>query len=264
MVDRHPAQLAALRAAYGRHGRIGDDGTSELSLQEFVSLATELELPLSKKSEDEQRRIFLEVAASGRGSQETVSFEEFCKWIETSTSADAVALGLLAREEESALSAGLVRAFTSLLRPLSGVALIQALLALKFKCAVMAKSSVLLIKKFMFLAKTKAFISAETAMRNPWRLFRRQVFSPLDAFRVHPSGIWDALREEHKERGVRGIGSKTTGPYLANAVVAMCMFHTYTYTRLSLHMLPAERVNVVDHPLKCEAAASCATCLEIR
>ncbi|CAE7545600.1 unnamed protein product, partial [Symbiodinium pilosum] len=118
--------------------------------------------------------------------------------------------------------------------------------------------SVVVMKKCMFMVKAKTFVSIESAVRNPWRLFRRQVFSPLDPFRLHPSGIWDAIRQEHKERGVRGIGAKTTGPYLANAVVAMSMFHTYTYTRLWLHMLAAENPKIADNPLGCEAVSASA------
>lgn len=253
-----PTQLAALHAEYSRHGRLGDDGTSELNFHEFVALATALQLPLSKQSEEEQRSVFAEVATSGGGSETTVSFEELCAWIEKGASADAVALRLLAREEESAFSAGLVRAVTGLIRPLSGVALIQALIAMKFKLLWLAKSATVVAKKCMMFAKAKAFVSAEAAVSNPWRLFRRQVVSPLDAFRVHPSGILGALREEHKKRGVRGIGLKTTGPYLANAVVAMSMFHTYTYARLSLHMLAVEHPMIADSPLRCEAAAASA------
>ena len=251
-------RLAALHAEYGRYARLGNDGTSELNFQEFVALATALQLPLSRQSEEDQRRVFAEVATSGGGSQNTVSFEELCAWIEKSTSADAVALRLLTLEEESAFSAGLVRAMTGLLRSLGGVAVIQALAALKFKCLWIAKSVAFAAKKLMMLAKAKAFVSAETAMRNPWRLFRRQVVSPLHAFRVHPSGMWDALREEHKQRGVRGIGIKTTGPYFANAVVAMSMFHAYTYARLSLHMLAAEYPAITENPLRCEAGAASA------
>ena len=257
-----PTQLAALHAEYSRHGRLGDDGTSELNFYEFVALATSLQLPLARQSEEEQRSAFAEVATSSGGSETTVSFEELCAWIEKSPSADAIALRLLTREEESAFSAGLVRAVTGLIRPLSGVALIQALIAMKFKLLWLAKSATVAAKKCMMFAKAKAFVSAEAAVRNPWRLFRRQVFSPLDAFRVHPSqgiaGIWGALREEHEKHGVRGIGLKTTGPYLANAVVAMSMFHTYTYARLSLHMLAVEHPMIAESPLRCEAAAASA------
>ncbi len=61
------------------------------------------------------------------------------------TSQDEIVRVLLAREEESALSGGLVRAMTSLLRPLSGVAVLQALLALKFKFLGIAKMSVVVV-----------------------------------------------------------------------------------------------------------------------
>ena len=255
--SRTKPQLAALQAVYSRHGRVGDDGTSELNFHEFLALARELKLPLCTQSEEEQRRTFTEVATSGGGNANTISFQEFCVWMEK-TSQDEIVRVLLAREEESALSGGLVRAMTSLLRPLSGVAVLQALLALKFKFLGIAKMSVVVVKKCMFMVKAKTFVSIESAVRNPWRLFRRQVFSPLDPFRLHPSGIWNAIRQEHKERGVRGIGAKTTGPYLANAVVAMSMFHTYTYTRLWLHMLAAENPKIVDNPLGCEAVSASA------
>ncbi|CAJ1327429.1 unnamed protein product, partial [Effrenium voratum] len=117
-------------------------------------------------------------------------------------------------------------------------------------------------KKVTLLAKAKAAYTLEASIRNPFRLFRRQVVSPLDAFRSHPQGLVDAVRKEFKETGVQGVSTKTLAPYVANATIAMAMFHTYTATRLFLHRVASEPgewpAAVGDWPLLCEAASGLA------
>ncbi|CAJ1328165.1 unnamed protein product, partial [Effrenium voratum] len=141
-MELSPAQLAALRDLYSRHGRIGDDGTSELNFEEFRALAQSLQLPVAQLPESAQREVFAELAASGAGPRETASFEEFCRWTAEGSGADALAL-LEASQSDAALSAGAARLLTTLLRPLGGVAFLQGLVALKLKGLWLAKASLL-------------------------------------------------------------------------------------------------------------------------
>lgn len=72
----------------------------------------------------------------------------------------------------------------------------------------------------------------KTSMQNPARLFRRTAVSPLHDFAAHPAGALQGLRSEFSSHGFKGVTCKALGPYLANSIVAMSMFQTYSATRL--------------------------------
>lgn len=74
--------------------------------------------------------------------------------------------------------AGAARMLVSALRPLSGLALVQVLLAFKVKVLGFGKLGLLLLKKGMFFCKAKAALSLEASIKNPARLFRRQAGEP--------------------------------------------------------------------------------------
>ncbi|CAK8993524.1 Hypothetical protein (Fragment) [Durusdinium trenchii] len=246
-------QLAALHEVYSRHARVGPDGTAELGLEEFRALARAEGLVLENAEE-------LFVALAGRsGAEETVSFEEFCCWIKEKGGKDweALAKDVSKKQHIADAWAGAARMLVSALRPLSGLALVQVLLAFKVKVLGFGKLGLLLLKKGMFFCKAKAALSLEASIKNPARLFRRQVFSPLDDFR-HPLGIMEGLRREARAGGVRGLSTKAMAPYAVNAGIAVAMFHTYTTVRLYLHGLAAEHPALDEQPLLCDALAATA------
>lgn len=246
-------QRAALHDLYSRHGRVGEDATSELNLQEFCALAQSLKLTLTP---EELKKVFAE--ATARSGRDTVSFEEVSTWIVQNDEALLV-LDLLSRQQDvAAVSAGVARALVAILRPLGGIALIPMLAAVKLKALAVAKFCLLGAKKGMFFAKAKAALSLEAYMKNPFKLFRRQVISPLDPFRQKEMSTVEAMRKEVRESGLKGLSTKSILPYAANAGIAMVMFHTYTTTRLMLHSWADSYPSLAplaEMPLCCEALA---------
>mmetsp|Transcript_120691 Transcript_120691/g.375776 ORF Transcript_120691/g.375776 Transcript_120691/m.375776 type:complete len:369 (-) Transcript_120691:64-1170(-) len=126
----------------------------------------------------------------------------------------AVAHALQPQEEDASLWGGFVRMFTSMTRPLSYL---------------VAKAAFPL-KQVLAAVTHKAAFALKKTMANPTKLFRRQAFSPLDGFRGHDT-LAMGLRHVFARGGMRAIARKAFAPYMANAVVAMSMFHTYTVTR---------------------------------
>uniref|UniRef100_A0A7S4PWD6 Mitochondrial carrier protein n=1 Tax=Alexandrium monilatum TaxID=311494 RepID=A0A7S4PWD6_9DINO len=129
----------------------------------------------------------------------------------------AVANLLPTKEEDASFSGGLVRMFTSMTRPLS----------------YLVAKAVFPIKHVLAVASHKLAFALKKTMANPTKLFKRQAFNPLDEFRGHES-LLAGLRHVFAKGGMRGIARKAFAPYMANAVVAMSMFHTYTVTRHAL------------------------------
>lgn len=122
------------------------------------------------------------------------------------------------KDEEASLSGSAVRIFTNMTRPLSYL-VSQALFPLKHMLA-MATS------KFAFALKK--------TMANPTKLFRRQAFSPMDAFKGTHASLLVGLRFAVANGGLRSAARKAFTPYVVNAVVALSMFHSYTATRCCL------------------------------
>lgn len=249
MAELSTEQRAALHELYSRHGRLGDDATSELNFQEFCALAQSLKLALTR---EELKKVFTDTTAlSGN---DTMSFEEVSAWIAQN---EALVLDLSRQQDAAALSAGVARALVAILRPLGGMALIPMLLAAKMKVLAVAKLCLLGAKKGMFFAKAKAALSLEAYMKNPFKLFRRQVISPLDPFRQKEMSTVEAMRKEVRESGLKGLSTKSILPYVANAGIAMVMFHTYTTTRLMLYSWADRYPSLAwaEMPLCCEALA---------
>lgn len=126
----------------------------------------------------------------------------------------AVANLLPQQEEDASLYGGVVRMFTSMTRPLSYL-VAKAVFPLKQVLAVVVHKLAFALKK---------------TMANPTKLFRRQAFSPLDGFRGHDS-LLVGVRHVFASGGLREVARKAFAPYMANAVVALSMFHTYTVAR---------------------------------
>eukprot|EP00931_Biecheleriopsis_adriatica_P049838 TRINITY_DN28832_c0_g1_i1.p1 TRINITY_DN28832_c0_g1~~TRINITY_DN28832_c0_g1_i1.p1 ORF type:complete len:447 (-),score=111.59 TRINITY_DN28832_c0_g1_i1:22-1362(-) len=243
------AQLAALHEVYDRHGRVGEDGSSELDFQEFSALAADLQLPVARRSEAERQMVFEEVAKRTLP-LDTVSFEDFCAWVADSKDVDAVTLEVYSRQQDASFTAGLVR--------VASLAVLQAAFAFKVKALAMLKPFLLASKQVFVIAKAKASLALKSSMKNPTKLFKRQVLNPLEDFKKHPSGAAQGLKAEFLASGARGIASKAYAPYLANTFVAMSMFHSYSSTRMFLHRRAAFDHRIADAPLSCEAAAGAA------
>eukprot|EP00435_Cladocopium_sp_Y103_P046829 s1915_g13.t1 len=207
---------------------------------EFCALAHSLKLTLTP---EELRKVFTE-ATAGRN---TVSFE---------SDEALLVLDLEGRQQDAAaVSAGVARALVAVLRPVGGMALIPMLIAVKVKALAVAKLCLLGAKKGVLFAKAKAALSLEAYMKNPLKLFRRQVISPLDPFRQKEISTVEAMRKEVRESGLKGLSTKSILPYAANAGIAMVMFHTYTTTRLMLHSWASSYPFLEEQPLCCEALA---------
>mmetsp|Transcript_103231 Transcript_103231/g.291498 ORF Transcript_103231/g.291498 Transcript_103231/m.291498 type:complete len:456 (-) Transcript_103231:88-1455(-) len=240
------AQFGALHEVFGKHGR--QEGTSiVLTFAAFRALACDLQLPVATQSHDEQMRLFAQVAANAGGDQvdqASVSFQEFCTWVAASDDTNAIALREYWQSEDASLWGGAVRALTNLARPLATLAA-PALLALKLK----AKYVVLKLSQ-------KVAVALKASMQNPTRLFRRRALSPTEAFQGHPAGLLHALRAEVAASGFRGVTRKAIGPYVANSIVAVSMFQTYTAARLLLHgAFSVGQEPGTAAPMLCEASA---------
>ena len=63
--------------------------------------------------------------------------------------------------------------------------------------------------------------------------------------------------KEVRESGLKGLSTKSILPYVANAGIAMVMFHTYTTTRLMLYSWADRYPSLAwaEMPLCCEALA---------
>lgn len=74
-------------------------------------------------------------------------------------------------------------------------------------------------------------------MNNPAKFFKR---NPLRGFAAAET------KEMQKTDAKSSVVRRAIGPYLANAFVALSMFQTYTYTRLTLHGLAGARIAIGD------------------
>jgi len=236
-------EAGALCTVFHRHVK-GEEVV--LDFDGFQELALELGLPIASEEVPIQRARFAEINASNR-QDGLVDFQEFCAWIDTSDSLDAVALREMQLEDEASVWGGIVRTFTNLTRPLSNVVQ-PASMAVKVK-----------LKHVMIWFSKKMAAALKTSMQNPARLFRRQAVSPLHEFAAHPAGAVEGLRAELSSHGVRGVTRKAIGPYIFNSFVAMSMFHTYSVARLlargATYDLTSDSAGDTLTPLVCEAAA---------
>jgi len=237
-------QIALLRVHFDQHCVANASGKRFLCLRGFCTFAVEVDLPLAQQSELHQAEAFHSLARRIDGevsdgeppvSVNGLGFDDLCIWASEAGDANALALHQNIEREDASFWGGVSRLATAATRPLSQV------------FAQCQYAMVLVAKKFAVVLKQ--------AMTNPTRLFKRKAMSTMEVFKMHPEGVVGGLRAELSVGGMRGITRKAFGPLLANSVVAMSMFHTYSSTKTALAARAAKQDDSVLTPLRIECLA---------